>query len=147
MSKKRKNNTDMDKINIREKLKNFELDIKKLKIDDSTRKYLDQLGVIFEQDSMIMGPVKLTAENPNLIRGKHKEVTTKKCVGVFTDGVLTSLYTGDLMPTDIPEEKKDNDEFVSMTDYEMLANAYKEAFDECTRLKYKLTRIQELIKE
>lgn len=42
---------------------------------------------------------------------------------------------------------KREEEFVSMTAYEMLANAYKEAFDECTRLKYKLTRIQELIKE
>ena len=39
------------------------------------------------------------------------------------------------------------EEFVSMTAYEMLANAYKEAFDECTRLKAKLARIQELIKE
>lgn len=42
---------------------------------------------------------------------------------------------------------KREEEFVSMTDYEMLANAYKEAFDECTRLKAKLARIQELIKE
>lgn len=39
------------------------------------------------------------------------------------------------------------EEFVSMTAYEMLANAYKEAFDECTRLKAKLARIQELIKD
>lgn len=42
---------------------------------------------------------------------------------------------------------KREEEFVSMTAYEMLANAYKEAFDECTRLKAKLARIQELIKE
>lgn len=42
---------------------------------------------------------------------------------------------------------KHEEEFVSMTAYEMLANAYKEAFDECTRLKAKLARIQELIKE
>lgn len=42
---------------------------------------------------------------------------------------------------------KREEEFVSMTVYEMLANAYKEAFDECTRLKAKLARIQELIKE
>lgn len=42
---------------------------------------------------------------------------------------------------------KREEEFVSMTAYEMLANAYKEAFDECTRLKDKLARIQELIKE
>lgn len=39
------------------------------------------------------------------------------------------------------------EEFVSMTVYDMMANAYKEAFDECTRLKAKLSRIQELIKE
>ena len=39
------------------------------------------------------------------------------------------------------------EEFVSMTVYDMMANAYKEAFDECTRLKSKLARIQELIKE
>ena len=42
---------------------------------------------------------------------------------------------------------KREEEFVSMTAYEMLANAYKEAFDECTRLKAKLARIQKLIKE
>ena len=42
---------------------------------------------------------------------------------------------------------KREEEFVSMTAYEMLANAYKEAFDESTRLKDKLTRIQELIKD
>lgn len=42
---------------------------------------------------------------------------------------------------------KREEEFVSMTAYEMLANAYKEAFDECTRLNAKLARIQELIKD
>lgn len=42
---------------------------------------------------------------------------------------------------------KREEEFVSMTVYDMMANAYKEAFDECTRLKAKLARIQELIKE
>ena len=42
---------------------------------------------------------------------------------------------------------KREEEFVSMTVYDMMANAYKEAFDECTRLKAKLSRIQELIKE
>ncbi len=42
---------------------------------------------------------------------------------------------------------KREEEFVSMTAYDMMANAYKEAFDECTRLKDKLARIQELIKD
>lgn len=42
---------------------------------------------------------------------------------------------------------KREEEFVSMTVYDMMANAYKEAFDECTRLKAKLAKIQELIKE
>ena len=42
---------------------------------------------------------------------------------------------------------KREEEFVSMTAYDMMANAYKEAFDECTRLKAKLARIQELIKD
>lgn len=39
------------------------------------------------------------------------------------------------------------EESVSMEEYNMMSNAYKEAFDECTRLKAKLARIQELIKE
>ncbi len=39
------------------------------------------------------------------------------------------------------------EEFVSMTAYDMMSNAYKEAFDECTRLKAKLARIQEVIKD
>lgn len=42
---------------------------------------------------------------------------------------------------------KHEEEFVSMTAYDMMSNAYKEAFDECTRLKAKLARIQELIKD
>lgn len=142
-----KGRTDMDKINIREKLKNFELDIKKLKIDDSTRKYLDQLGVIFEQDSMIMGPVKLTAENPNLTRGKHGDIQVKICTGVFSNGKLVSIFEGQPTPVNIPAEKEDPDESVSMEEYDMMSNAYKEAFDECTRLKDKLARIQELIKD
>ena len=39
------------------------------------------------------------------------------------------------------------EKFVSIESYDMMSNAYKEAFDECTRLKAKLARIQELIKE
>lgn len=42
---------------------------------------------------------------------------------------------------------KHEEEFVSMTAYDMMSNAYKEAFDECTRLKAKLARIQEVIKD
>lgn len=42
---------------------------------------------------------------------------------------------------------KREEEFVSMTAYDMMANAYKEAFDECTRLKDKLAKIQKLIKD
>lgn len=39
------------------------------------------------------------------------------------------------------------DEFVSMTAYEMLANAFDAAMDEITMLRGKLARIQELIKD
>lgn len=39
------------------------------------------------------------------------------------------------------------EEFVSMTAYEMLANAFDAAMDEITMLRAKLTRIQELIKD
>lgn len=64
--------------------------------------------------------------------------------GIFNDvmvmGPVTIRSTG-------KASRKEKDEFVSMTVYEMLANAYKEAFDECTRLKDKLARIQELIKD
>lgn len=42
---------------------------------------------------------------------------------------------------------KREEEFVSMTAYEMLANAFEAAMDEITMLRGKLTRIQELIKE
>lgn len=38
------------------------------------------------------------------------------------------------------------EEFVSMTAYEMLANAFDAAMDEITMLRGKLARIQELIK-
>ena len=39
------------------------------------------------------------------------------------------------------------EEFVSMTAYEMLANAFEAAMDEITMLRGKLARIQELIKD
>lgn len=42
---------------------------------------------------------------------------------------------------------KREEEFVSMTAYEMLANAFEAAMDEITMLRIKLARIQELIKE
>jgi len=42
---------------------------------------------------------------------------------------------------------KREEEFVSMTAYEMLANAFEAAMDEITMLRGKLSRIQELIKE
>lgn len=42
---------------------------------------------------------------------------------------------------------KREEEFVSMTAYEMLANAFEAAMDEITMLRTKLARIQELIKE
>ena len=42
---------------------------------------------------------------------------------------------------------KREEEFVSMTAYEMLANAFEAAMDEITMLRGKLTRIQELIKD
>ena len=42
---------------------------------------------------------------------------------------------------------KCEEEFVSMTAYEMLANAFEAAMDEITMLRGKLSRIQELIKE
>lgn len=145
---------ELDKLRVRQKLENFKLKLDKLDVDginkimkDLTRQYLERLGVNFEGDTMIMGPVKLTAENTNLTRDKHKNVTIKRCVGVFTDGILTSMYTGDLMPTEIPEEKKDNEEYVSMTVYGMMANAFDAAMDEITMLRAKLKRIQEVIKE
>lgn len=42
---------------------------------------------------------------------------------------------------------KREEEFVSMTAYEMLANAFEAAMDEITMLRTKLARIQELIKD
>lgn len=39
------------------------------------------------------------------------------------------------------------EEFVSMTAYEMLANAFDAAIDEITMLRAKLARIQEVIKD
>ncbi len=42
---------------------------------------------------------------------------------------------------------KREEEFVSMTAYEMLANAFEAAMDEITMLRGKLARILELIKE
>lgn len=42
---------------------------------------------------------------------------------------------------------KREEEFVSMTAYEILANAFEAAMDEITMLRTKLSRIQELIKE
>ena len=43
--------------------------------------------------------------------------------------------------------RKEKDEFVSMTVYEILVNAYNDIFDECIKLKSKLARIQEVIKD
>lgn len=42
---------------------------------------------------------------------------------------------------------KREEEFVSMTAYEMLANAFEAAMDEITMLRTKLARIQEVIKD
>lgn len=42
---------------------------------------------------------------------------------------------------------KREEEFVSMTAYEMLANAFDAAMDEITMLRGKLARIQEVIKD
>lgn len=109
--------------------------------------HIERLGVTFKGDKMIMGPVKLTAENPNLTRGKHGDIQVKICTGVFSNGKLVSIFEGQPTPVNIPAEKEDPDESVSMEEYDMMSNAYKEAFDKCTRLKDKLTRIQELIKD
>lgn len=43
--------------------------------------------------------------------------------------------------------RKEKDEFVSMTVYEMAINAFDAAMDEITRLRAKLARIQEVINE
>lgn len=42
---------------------------------------------------------------------------------------------------------KREEEFVSMTDYDMLANAFDAAMDEIAMLRAKLKRVQEVIKE
>lgn len=42
---------------------------------------------------------------------------------------------------------KREEEFVSMTAYEMLANAFDAAMDEIVMLRAKLKRVQEVIKE
>ena len=42
---------------------------------------------------------------------------------------------------------KREEEFVSMTAYDMLANAYDAAMDEIVMLRAKLKRVQEVIKE
>lgn len=78
---------------------------------------------------------------------KSKSITIKRCIGVFSDGKLVSIHMGGHTPVDIPEENKSNDGFVSIDVYDMMCNAYKEAFDECTRLKAKLKNIQEIVKE
>lgn len=68
--------------------------------------------------------------------------------GFFFDIDALENFSCPIISTDHMIVKLDKrEEFVSIESYEMLANAYKEAFDECTRLKDKLTRIQELIKE
>ena len=64
--------------------------------------------------------------------------------GIFNDvmvmGPVTIRSTG-------KASRKEKDEFVSMTVYEMLANAFDAAMDEITRLRAKLARIQEVINE
>lgn len=64
--------------------------------------------------------------------------------GIFNDvmvmGPVTIRATGEA-------SRKEKDEFVSMTVYEMLANAFDAAMDEITRLRAKLARIQEVIKD
>lgn len=42
---------------------------------------------------------------------------------------------------------KREEEFVSMTAYDMLANAFEAAMDEIVMLRAKLKRVQEVIKE
>ena len=44
-------------------------------------------------------------------------------------------------------ETKREEEFVSMTAYEMLANAFEAAMDEIVMLRAKLKRVQEVINE
>lgn len=51
-----------------------------------------------------------------------------------------------IIPVEFKTVKRE-EEFVSMTDYDMLANAFNAAMDEITMLRAKLARIQELIKD
>ena len=51
-----------------------------------------------------------------------------------------------ITPVEFKTEKRE-EEFVSMTAYEMLANAFEAAMDEITMLRGKLAKIQELIKD
>ena len=59
---------------------------------------------------------------------------------VMVMGPVTIRATGEA-------SRKEKDEFVSMTAYDMLANAFNAAMDEITMLRAKLAKIQELIKE
>ena len=94
------------------------------------------------------------------INSENTKKEEDKRLGVFAkegsfrfNGFLFALDTLEkfscpIISTDHMIVKLDKrEEFVSIESYEMLGNAYKEAIDECTRLKYKLARIQELIKE
>ena len=51
-----------------------------------------------------------------------------------------------ITPVEFKTEKRE-EEFVSMTAYEMLANAFEAAMDEITMLRGRLAKIQELIKD
>lgn len=135
---------EVDELRVLGKLENLKLGTDKLNL---VSKYLERLGVKFEDFSMTMGPVKITPCTPNLTRGKHGDIQVKIYTGVFSNGKLVSISEGQPMPVNIPEEKEDPDKFVSMEEYDMMSNAYKEAFDECTRLKDKLAKIQKLIKD
>lgn len=59
---------------------------------------------------------------------------------VIAMGPVTIRATGEA-------SRKEKDEFVSMTVYEMAINAFDSAMDEITRLRAKLARIQEVINE
>ena len=135
---------EVDELRVLGKLENLKLGTDKLNL---VSKYLERLGVKFEDFSMTMGPVKITPCTPNLTRGKHGDIQVKIYTAVFSNGKLVSIFEGQPMPVNIPEEKEDPDKSVSMEEYDMMSNAYKEAFDECTRLKDKLAKIQKLIKD
>ncbi len=133
-----------DKWSVLGKLENLKLEPDKLNL---VSEHLERLDVKFEDSSMTIGPVKITLCTPNLTRGKHGDIQVKICTGVFSNGKLVSIFEGQPTPVNIPEEKEDPDKSISMEEYDMMSNAYNEVFDECTRLKDKLARIQELIKE